>query len=85
MLHLILNPQTTLETVLPTVERAMLTGSVCMLHNAELLGFVHLLALTLLVRSGNLLDLASGRVLKAEPGFCLIGIDRHGHSRKLAG
>ena len=85
MLHLMLNSQATLETVLPTVERAMLTGSVCTLHNIDALGLLPVLALTLLAGSGNMLDLASGRILNARPGFCLIGVDRRGVSRKLAG
>ena len=56
MFNLTLQRNDSIETVLPTVERAMHSGDVCRLYNINYLGHIHLAALTLLAMSQNLMD-----------------------------
>ena len=84
MLNLTLQRNDSIETVLPTVERAMHSGELCRLHNINYLGRLQLAALTLLAMSQNLMDTATGQIFQPRPGFRLVGIDDHGVTRTLA-
>ena len=84
MFNLTLQRNDSIETVLPTVERAMHSGDVCRLYNINYLGHIHLAALTLLAMSQNLMDTASGQIFQPHPGFRLVGIDDQGVTRTLA-
>ena len=83
MLNVILNRNDSIETVLPTVELAMQTGDVCSIRNINYLGHIHLVALALLAMSGSLMDMGTGQIIHARPGFCLLGIDDAGVTRTL--
>lgn len=83
MLNVTLNRDDTIETVLPTVELAMQTGDVCRIRNINYLGQIHLAALSLLAMSERLMDSASGQIIRARPGFRLLGVDDHGVTRTL--
>ena len=83
MLNVTLNNNDSLETVLPTVELAMQTGDVCSIRNVNILGQVHMAALTLLVMSKNLMDSETGQIIRPHPGFLLLGIDEHGVARTM--
>lgn len=83
MLTMILTCTDSIETILPTVELAMHSGDVCRLHNINYLGRIHTAALTLLAMSESLMDSATGRIVHAQPGFSLLGIDDHGVTRTL--
>ena len=84
MFNLTLQRNDSIETVLPTVERAMHSGNVCRLYNINYLGQLQLAALTLLAMSQNLMDAATGQIVQPHPGFCLVGIDDQGVTRTLA-
>ena len=83
MFNLTLQRNDSIETVLPTVERAMRSGELCRLHNINYLGQLQLAALTLLAMSQNLMDTATGQIFQRHPGFCLVGIDDQGVTRTL--
>ena len=83
MLNVTLNRDDSIETVLPTVELAMQTGDVCRIRNINYLGHIHLAALSLLAMSESLMDSATGQIIRARPGFRLLGIDDHGVTRTL--
>ncbi len=83
MLNVTLNRDDTIETVLPTVELAMQTGDVCRIRNINYLGQIHLAALSLRGMSERLMDSASGQIIRARPGFRLLGVDDHGVTRTL--
>ena len=78
-----LNRTDSIETVLPMVEEAMNSGEVCHIHNIDYLGYIHTAALALLATSCRLLDSATGCIVEAKPGFCLIGIEESGVTRRL--
>ena len=84
MLNLTLQRNDSIETVLPTVERAMRSGELCRLHNINYLGQLQLAALILLAMSQNLMDTATGQIFQPHPGFRLVGIDDQGVTRTLA-
>ncbi len=71
MLKLTLNPDDTLETVLPMLEKAMASGEICRIRPADYLGCLGLSALILLTMADGLLDPASGKVVHPHPGFGL--------------
>lgn len=83
MLNVTLNCSDSIEAVLPTVELAMHTGDVCSIHNINYLGRLQIVALTLLAMSGSLMDLATGQIFQARPGFQLLGIDEHGVAKAM--
>jgi hypothetical protein len=83
MLNLTLQRNDSIETVLPTVERAMHSGELCRLHNINYLGHLQLAALILLAMSQNLMDTATGQIFQPHPGFRLVGIDDQGVTRTL--
>lgn len=83
MLNVILNRSDCIETLLPAVESAMNAGEVCRLHNIDYLGPLEVAALSLLVTADNLLDMNTGKICHAQPGFRLVGIDGHGLTRTL--
>lgn len=84
MLNVVLNRTDCIETLLPAVESAMSAGEVCRVHNINFLGPLEVAALTLLVRADNLLDMNTGKICRAQPGFRLLGIDERGLTRTLA-
>ena len=84
MLNIVLNCSDSIETVLPTVTRAMQAGEVCSIRNINYLGPIHLAALVLLAMSGNLMDAGTGQIIHARPGFGLLAIDEAGGTRTLA-
>jgi hypothetical protein len=61
----------------------MQTGDVCRIRNINYLGQIHLAALSLLAMSERLMDSASGQIIRARPGFRLLGVDDHGVTRTL--
>ena len=71
------------ETVLHTVEEAMSAGEECRICNIDYLGRLHTTALVLLAKSHCVLDAFSGCVIEAKPGFCLIGVEESGKTRRL--
>ena len=75
MLKMILNPDDSLETVLPTVELAMETGDVCCISNIKYLSQINQAALVMLAKSENLMDSETGQVFHAHPGFHLFSVD----------
>ncbi len=83
MLNIILNRSDCIETLLPAIESAMNAGEVCRVHNIDFLGPLEEAALTLLVMADNLLDMNTGKICHAQPGFRLLGIDRRGLTRTL--
>jgi hypothetical protein len=84
MLNVVLNRTDCIETLLPAVESAMSAGEVCRVHNINFLGPLEVAALTLLVMADNLLDMNTGKICRAQPGFRLLGIDERGLTRTLA-
>ncbi len=84
MLNVVLNRTDCIETLLPVVELAMAAGEVCRVHNINFLGPVEVVALTLLVMADNLLDMNTGKICRARPGFRLLGVDERGITRTLA-
>jgi hypothetical protein len=83
MLNVVLNRTDCIETLLPVVESAMNAGEVCRVHNINYLGPVEVAALTLLVTADKLLDMNTGKICHAQPGFRLLGIDERGYTRTL--
>ena len=83
MLKMTLNPDDSLETVLPTVELAMETGDVCCIGNIKYLSQINQAALVMLARSENLMDSETGQVFHTHPGFRLFGVDDDGEERVL--
>lgn len=71
------------ESVLRTVEEAMNSGEECQIGNIDYLGRIHTTALVLLAKSRCLLDTVSGRMIEPKPGFCLIGVEESGMTRRL--
>ncbi len=84
MLNITLNRLDGLSSVLPAVESAMEAGEVCQIHNINYLGVSELAALKLLTMADRLLDMASGKICHAVPGFFLVGIDEYGTERVLS-
>ena len=83
MLNITLKCSDSIETVLPMVEEAMESGDICRINNIDYLGQLGISALTLLAMADSLLDSATGKVFRARPGFCLIGVDGTGVARVL--
>ena len=71
------------ESVLRTVEEAMNSGEECQIRNIDYLGCLHTTALILFAKSQRLLDAVTGRLIEPKPGFCLIGIEESGMTRRL--
>ena len=84
MVKLTLSSADSIETVLPVVEQAMNNGETCSIRNINYLGCIHVAALALLAMSGSLMDMSTGQVVRAQPGFRLVGIDDHGVRRTMA-
>ncbi len=83
MLNIVLNRNDDIETLLPAVESAMNAGEVCRVHNIDYLSPLEVVVLTLLVSSDNFLDMDTGNICRARPGFRLLAIDERGITRTL--
>jgi hypothetical protein len=84
MLNITLNPDDTLETILPVLEKAMESGEICRIRNIDYLGCLGLSALMLLTVADGLLDSETGKVVHPHPGFSLISVNSEGMISVLA-
>ena len=83
MRDITLNRNASIETVLPWVEEAMESGEICRINHIDCLGQLGIAALKTLAMANCLMDSASGRMIRARPGFALIGIDDAGVVRVM--
>lgn len=79
-----LNHSDTIEALLPVLERAMEQGDVCQIRNIHYLGVSEVLALRMLAMADKLIDVGTGKICHAAPGFLLLGVDAYGAISILA-
>ncbi|SDH91892.1 hypothetical protein [Propionivibrio dicarboxylicus] len=78
MKDVVLHDDDCIETVLPIIGEAMENGEICRISNIERLGLRSIAALVRLTSSSGFFDVKSGKVLRPNPGFGLVGVDEFG-------